>query len=598
MTTRVLFTTLYSVEKNPPPRGPRPGAGAHPLSPSRAAILERLRDQPEPVTQAALVAATGLHPNTVRDHLDGLVRRGLVRRRTAEPAVRGRAAWLYEPATEPADDGPTSGARFQDLDALLAAAPDAMLLADQLGRIVQLNDRCAQLFGYDRAEMVGQPVEVLLPAPQRDLHRRQRAADGARPSIREMSSGLDLVALRKDGSRVPVEISLAPFETDRGALVLAAVRDVSRSRSGERLFRQFVEAAPDAIVVADREGRIQLVNARTVSMFGYQASELIGQSVVTLMPERLADAYETLRVAYLADPDARPVIGLSGGLFGRRKDGIEVPVEVSLAPLETEDGTLFLADVRDITERTEILAAIREAEERQQVQDATNRAKDAFLVTVSHELRTPLASILGYAELMADSGHLTPENAHFTAVIIRNARRELRLVQDLLTLSAIAEGGLEVHPARVDLVGVVRHAVESALPAAGETGVSIGAVVPDAPLWAHCDQERIAQVLDSLLSNALKFTPPGGDVILRLYQQGSSARLEVAASGVGIGDEEPSRVFERLYRSRTAIANEVPGAGIGLTIAAAIVQAHRGTIRVLSTSDSGTTFGIDIPLGQ
>ncbi|WP_310526245.1 PAS domain S-box protein [Nocardioides sp.] len=493
---------------------------------------------------------------------------------------------------------PTSDARFQDLDALLAAAPDAMLLADQRGHIVQLNDRCAQLFGYDRAEMVGQSVEVLIPAHQRDLHRRQRAVYGARPSIREMSSGLDLVGLRKDGSRVPVDISLAPFETDHGALVLAAVRDVSRSRSGERLFRRLVEAAPDAIVVADGEGRIQLVNARAVGMFGYEASELIGQSVVTLMPERLADAYETLRVGYLADPDAPPVIGLSGGLFGRRKDGTEVPVEVSLAPLETDDGTLFLADVRDITERIENLAAIREAEERQQVQEATNRAKDAFLATVSHELRTPLASILGYAELMADSGHQTPENAHFTAVIIRNARRELRLVQDLLTLSTIAEGGLEVHPARVDLVEVVRHAVESALPAAGETGVSVVAVVPDAPLWADCDQERIAQVLDSLLSNALKFTPSGGDVILRLSRQGYSARLEVADSGVGIGDEEPSRVFERLYRSRTAIANEVPGAGIGLTIAAAIIKAHRGTIRVLSTSDSGTTFGIDIPLGQ
>jgi protein-histidine pros-kinase len=497
----------------------------------------------------------------------------------------------------PATD-PTSGARVQDLHALLAAAPDAMLLADQRGRIVALNDRCAQLFGYDHAEMVGQSVEMLIPAPQRDLHRRQRAAYGARPSIRAMFSGLDLVALRKDGSRVPVEISLAPFETDRGALVLAAVRDVSRSRSDERLFRRFVDAAPDAIVVADREGRIQLVNARTVAMFGYQASELIGRSVVMLMPERLADAYESRRAEYMADPDARPVIGLSGGLFGRRKDGTEVPVEVSLAPLETEDGTLILADVRDITERTEILAAMREAEDRQRVQEATNHAKDAFLATVSHELRTPLASIIGYAELMADSGHLTPQCAHFMSVIIRNGHRELRLVQDLLTLSTISDGGLEIHPARVDLVGLTRGAVESAQPRAVETGVSVGAVVPDAALWADCDQERIAQVLDNLLSNALKFTPPGGNVVLRLYQHGSSARLEVADSGVGIGDEEPSRVFERLYRSRTAIANEVPGAGIGLTIAAAIVQAHRGTIRVLNTSDSGTTFGIEIPLSQ
>jgi protein-histidine pros-kinase len=493
---------------------------------------------------------------------------------------------------------PTSAARFQDLHALLASAPDAMLLADQRGRIVQVNDRCAQLFGYDYSEIVDQPVEVLIPAAQRDLHRRQREAYGARPSIREMSSGLDLVALRKDGSQVPVEISLAPFETDRGALVLASVRDVSRSRHDERLFRRFVEAAPDAIVVADLEGRILLTNARTVDMFDYEASEMVGQSVVMLMPERLAQAYETRRTEYMSDPDSPPVIGLTGGLFGRRKDGTEVPVEVSLATLETEDGTLILADVRDITERTVILAAMREAEERQQVQEATNRAKDAFLATVSHELRTPLASILGYAELIAANGHLTPEDARFMSVIIRNGRRELRLVQDLLTLSTISEGELEIHPARLDLVGLTLSAVESAQPRAEETGVSVRAVVPDSPLWADCDEERMAQVLDNLLSNALKFTPPGGEVVLSLYQQGSSARLEVADTGVGIGDEEPSLVFERLFRSRSAIANEVPGAGIGLTIAAAIVQAHRGTIRVLDTSDSGTTFAVDIPVAH
>jgi len=496
------------------------------------------------------------------------------------------------------DSAAAGGARFQDLEALLTAAPDAMLMADQRGHIVELNERCARMFGYDRSELTGQSVDVLVPAPQRASHRGHRAAYVARPSVRKMSSGLELMGVRKDGSPLSVDISLAPFETDRGALVLAAVRDVSRSRRDERLFRRFVEAAPDAIVVADPEGRIQLINARTVSMFGYETAELIGQSVVKLMPERMAAEYEPLLIAYLANPQSQPVIGLMEGLFGRRKDGSEVPLEVSLAPLETDDGKLFLADVRDISERIEILAAMREAEERQRVQEATNLAKDAFIATVSHELRTPLTSILGFAELMADSGQLTAECARFTNVIIRNAHRELQLVQDLLTLSTISEVGLEIRPARVDLVGVVHHAVESARPAAEETGVSVRAETPDAPLWVECDEQRIGQLLDSLLSNALKFTLSGGEVILRLFPGNASARLEVTDSGTGIGEEEPDRVFERLYRSRNAIANEVPGAGIGLTIAAAIVKSHHGTIRVLDTSESGTTFGVDIPLVQ
>jgi protein-histidine pros-kinase len=491
-----------------------------------------------------------------------------------------------------------SRARFQDLRALLAAAPDAMLVADADGLIVELNDRCAQLFGYDPDEMAGQSVEVLLPAPQRALHRHQRAAYGAHPRVRQMASGLELSAVRKDGTRIPVDISLAPFETDRGDLVLAAVRDVSRSRHDERLFRQFVDAAPDAIVIADSEGRILVTNARTAAMFGYDTSELIGQSVVLLMPDRLVDAYEARRADYMADPDARPAIGLSGGLFGLRKDGTEVPVEISLATLDTEDGRLFLADVRDITERTEILAAIRHAEEREHVQLEAARAKEAFLATVSHELRTPLAAILGYAELMADSGELSPQCAHFTSVIIRNGLRELRLVQDLLTLNTISAGGLEIHPVRVDLVETAHLAAQAAQVDAEQAGVRLEAVVPDAPLWAECDEERIGQVLACLLSNAVKFTAAGGQVVLRLFAGGASARVEVADSGVGIGEEDPSRVFEHLYRSPTAVANEVPGAGVGLSIAAAIVAAHQGTIQVLETSESGTTLGFEIPLRQ
>lgn len=492
-------------------------------------------------------------------------------------------------------DSKTS-ARFQDLSALLAAAPDAMLIADKTGHIVELNERCARMLGYNRADLVGHSVDMLVPVAMRDLHQRQRTASGTRPIVREMGSRVDLVALRKDSTQIPVEISLAPFETDRGALVLAALRDVTRSRHDERLFRSFIDAAPDAVVIVDGLGMITLVNARTLEMLGYERCELVGQSVVMLMPERLASSYESYLARYIADPPPGPVIGLSGGLFVRRKDGTEVPVEISLAQLGTDNGSLFLADVRDVTERTEIFAAMREAEERQQVLEATNRAKDAFLATVSHELRTPLASILGFAELMAEGGKLTPEYEHFLSVIIRNGRRELRLVNDLLALVTIADDGLEIHTASADLVSLVRDAVEDAEVQAVEAGVTLRAVLPDHTVAVRCDAERISQVLDIVLSNALKFTPSGGEVHLRVHADRSTAHVEVADTGIGIGDSEPDRVFERLYRSQTAIANQIPGAGIGLSIAAAILDAHHGTIRVPNTSKSGTTFAIDLPV--
>lgn len=500
-------------------------------------------------------------------------------------------------ATDPATDpGAASKTRFQDLAALLSAAPDAMLVADNRGQIVELNEQCAQMFGYHVAELVGTSVDALVPASQRARHRDQRAAYGERPTVRKMHSGLELEGVRKDGTRLPVDVSLAPFETDRGSMVLAAVRDVSRSRHDERLFRQFVEAAPDAILVVDRDGRIQLVNARAGGMFGYEPAELIGESVEILMPERQLEALEPAWVAFLADPYSRPLIGAMEGYLGRRKDGSELPVEVSVAPLATEDGELFLAHVRDSSERLDLLTAKVKAEERERAQEAASRAKDAFLATVSHELRTPLTSILGFAELMVDGGELTPECAHFVDVIVRNARRELLLVQDVLTLTTISAAGLEIRPSRVDLAEVVRRAAESALPAAQGAGVCVRVEAPQAPLWVECDDQRIGQLLDSLLSNALKFTPSGGAVWLRLYRKGAKVRVEVADSGIGIEDEEPDRVFERLYRSRNAIAREVPGMGIGLTIAAAIAEAHQGTIQILDTSPAGTTFGVNLPL--
>jgi signal transduction histidine kinase len=179
---------------------------------------------------------------------------------------------------------------------------------------------------------------------------------------------------------------------------------------------------------------------------------------------------------------------------------------------------------------------------------------------------------------------------------MRNARREMRLVDDLLMLVGIGTSGMPLHVEPVDLAAVVRDAVDSVRPEARRSGLVIDVDLPDAPLVVPCDGDRIGQALDSLLSNALKFTPDGGSVCVRLYATDTMARIEVCDSGIGIGEPEPHRVFERLYRSPTAVEREIPGAGLGLSIAAAIVEAHQGSIRVLRSDASGSTFGMQIPL--
>jgi PAS domain S-box-containing protein len=478
----------------------------------------------------------------------------------------------------------------------MGAAPDAMVVIDHRGVIVQANTRCERMLGYRSGELTGQPVDVLVPIELRDLHRRYRADYLADPTVREMGSGLQLSAQCKDGSRTPVEISLSPLESEKGPLVLAAMRKAGRSRNEDGLFRRFLEALPDAVVIVDASGQMILANVRVEEMFGYARSELLGRPVELLIPDRFATDHVTFRESYVAStPRPRP-LSLAGGMFGKRKDGTEFPLEISLAPLETDEGALVMAHVRDVTETMAITAAMREAEERRRIQEETTRAKDVFFATVSHELRTPLTSMMGFAELLADSGDLSPENEHFLSVIMRNGRREIRLVDDLLTLVSISEGRLAINVEEVDLIRAVQEVVESARPQADAVPLAVHVQLPEAALPISCDVHRISQAIDNLLSNAIKFTPPGGVVTVRVATVSGSVHIDVADTGIGIGDAEPERVFERLYRSPTAVAHEIPGAGLGLSIASAIVDAHGGRVRVLRSDENGSTFRIELPL--
>ena len=214
----------------------------------------------------------------------------------------------------------------------------------------------------------------------------------------------------------------------------------------------------------------------------------------------------------------------------------------------------------------------------------------------SRPLRTPLTSMLGYSELLSDLEPLSPQGRRFLSVIARSAERELRLVDDLLTLVAIEESGLAIRPELLDLEPVVRDAVDAARPRAEEVDIELVLEVPGSPVPVDADRDRLGQAMDNLLSNALKFTPPGGrvEVVLRLTD--TYAEIEVADSGIGIGENDPNRIFERLYRSGTAIAQQVPGAGLGLTITLAILEAHHGRISVVKSDESGTTFRMSLPL--
>ncbi|HEY1135295.1 MAG TPA: PAS domain S-box protein [Nocardioides sp.] len=458
---------------------------------------------------------------------------------------------------------------------IVEAMPDAVVVADHAGRIVLTNPRVAEVFGWSDDELVGRPVEVLMPPRYRLAHpRRRRGYAGTRMSL------LELRGYRRDGTEFPAEISLATIAEGEHSWVCATVRDITARKQSEERFRQLVDAAPDPLIISDVEGTIVLASQQAQAVFGYTAEELVGHPIEMLVPTRYHETHRHLRSLFAANPRFRP---MSSGreLYARRHDGSEIPVEISLAPLVTEDEVLLSASIRDLTDRNRIQAQV-------------DQVREDLVATVSHEMRTPLTSIIGYLELVLDSPDRLPDTARgMLEVVHQNAYRELGLVNDLLSVaSAGSEGsGEDV----VDLGEIVTAATARARPVADGRGVALEVVTEPGVHAVNGRGHRLRQVVDNLVSNALKFTPRGGSVTVTCGDLDGRTSVTVTDTGVGIEPDELPMVFERLYRTPSAISACTPGVGIGLSLVKAITQAHGGTVEVRSTPGAGSTFRVLLP---
>jgi PAS domain S-box-containing protein len=481
--------------------------------------------------------------------------------RTAAPPLGDSAGRGEATTADMTDDG---DARFR---LVVEAAPNAMIMIDASGAIQLLNSQAERLFGYQRSELLGQSIEILLPQSLRAMHSAVRGAYMRTPETRRMGAGRDLFGLRRDGVEVPIEIGLNPIATRAGHFVLASIIDITERkrteqalRASEERFRLLVEDAPNAMIMVDHAGKIVLLNAEAERLFGYERVELVGKPIETLVPERFAAEHPRLRGGYQNAPRVRPT-GAGSDVVGLRRDGTEVPIEVGLNPIRTTEGEFVLASIVDITERKRA----------QEQFGAALMEKTLLLNEIHHRVKNNLQVITSLLNLQA--GRARDPVVHALISESRDRVQAMALIHQLL---------FERRDwSRVQL-GPYLHRLGDLLSSTyGRGRIELGVEADDVEL----DVQRAVPcglLVNELVTNAFKHAFPGegtGRIRIELRREADGhARLRVSDTGRGLPEDMDIERIESL----------------GMQLIPLLAEQVRGTLRV--ERGPGARFELRFPI--
>jgi PAS domain S-box-containing protein len=481
----------------------------------------------------------------------------------------------------------------EELDHFFTLSRDLMCIASRDGYFTRLNPTWTDVFGWTVEELTSRPyLEFIHPD---DVARTQAQGrtltDGLMPTI-----SFENRYRTRDGDYRWLDWNATPAAD--GGSIYAVARDVTEAKRAEQRFRQLIFSAPDAMVIVSADGDIRLINEQTERLFGWSAARLVGRSVHTLIPARLRVQHDEDMRQYLADPSPRRM-GIGRELTALRRDGSEFPVEISIAPLDTEDGMLVSAAIRDVSERQRAEQALAAARDEAL---AAAAAKSQFVAMVSHEIRTPMNGVIGLTKLLLDTP-LQPVQRRYGESIRASAQALLAIINDILDFSKIEAGKITLTEQDFDLGDLLEQVAHAGAAAARDKAIEIvGYYPPDLPGTAHGDEGRLRQVLLNLVGNAVKFTYHG-EIVIRVEPAGAGStgrpgfEFSVCDTGIGIDAGQISRMFEPFTQADGTTSREFGGTGLGLTISRQLVELLGGSLQVESRPGHGSRFHFTVPLG-
>ncbi len=476
---------------------------------------------------------------------------------------------------------------------LVEVAPVAIIISDNAGQIILVNNQAEVLFGYNHTELLGQPVETLLPEHLRAAHVHHRASYMAEPRVRQMGIGLELFARRKEGSVFPVEIQLSYIETQAGLMVMSFVLDITeRKRAAQALREQrdflqlIIDNVPDLIMVKDRSGRFQMVNDAAAQVYGVTPAAMIG----------LADAdvnTNETEIAFFLQKD-RETLAAGRVSFIPEELILNRYYQTSKIPLMNSAGEYerLLVVASDITERRIAEQALQQALEKER---ELGELKSRFVSMASHEFRTPLATILALTEtLTAYRQKMTDDQIGGRLVKIQIQIEHLKdIMDDVLQLARMQARRVEFNPAVMDLDALCRSVLDE-FQSRPDITHRLVYTCDEALRNVRLDKKLMRQIINNLVSNAIKYSSADTTVTIALNYTGEALVLRVSDEGIGIPEADLKHLFEPFHRA--ANVGTISGTGLGLTIIKESVELHGGIITVESQVSVGTTFTVRIPL--